>query len=213
MAWFHLRPKKAKNFAERVASNNEKYGNYDYANDSRVLDATFEKTFVAMLGDISVAKVIVVGSNSGYELNVLRSRFPAVSLVATDISNKALEKISESLPAVLTTHADMERLPFEDKQFDAYVNCRAIQSSNVDMEKAIREAVRVTRGRILISVPNGYLVEGKIVNGLYNYDNEQIDEQEPYRIVESLKKSLEKRGYSVDTKASKAEIFLVANRD
>lgn len=213
MAWFHFQPKKTRDFTERAASYNEKYGDYDYANDSRILDATFERCLLEATGDLSGKKVLVVGSNSGYEINILANHFPSASFAAVDISDKALEKIAENLPSVAITHADMERLPLGDKEFDVYINCRSIHSTNVEILSALKEAIRVTDGRIVISISNGYLVEGKIVEGMYDYDRGIIDQGKSSQIAENLEQSLNKEGYSVNRLASEAELFITGIKD
>lgn len=207
MAWYQLKPKATHNFEELTQTYDEKYGNYDYGSDSRSLDRSFKEIFLKSVGDMSDLNVLVCGANSGYEVDILSGLFPSAKFTAVDISSEALSKIPENIKAV---HSNMESLPFEDKQFDLYINCRAIHSSDVDMGKAIDEAVRVTKGHIVISVSNGYVIENNIVNGMYDYGSEKIDEEKPVKVTGQIKDLFKERNYFTIEYSSEAEIFLVA---
>lgn len=207
MSWFQLKPKITKDLDELTQAYNEKYGHFDYTQDSRSLDASFERTLLEAVGDISNLNVLVCGSNSGYEIKILSPLFPSAKFTAVDISTEALDQIS----GITTVHADMQKLPFTDKSFDMYLNCRAIHSSDVNMESAVREAIRVAKGRIVLSISNGYKIDNKIVNGMYDYDLKDIDPAKPNNVVVMLKKILEEGNYDIKESASDAEIFLVAN--
>ena len=97
-----------------------------------------------------------------------------------------------------------------DKEFDAYLNCRAIHSSNVDIEETLREAMRVTRGRIIISIANGYLVDGKIIHGMFDYDLSKIDPIKSWGVKEKVKYFLRNKKNTIKEYSSMAEFFVVA---
>ena len=166
----------------------------------------FTQTFLKTIGDISDKNVLICGANSGYEIQILSELFPSAKFTAIDISTEVLHKIPYT---VKTAHANMESLPFEDKSFDLYINCRAIHSSDVDISKAINEAIRVTKRDIVISVSNGYRVENNIVNGMYDYELEKIDLEKPLRIVSEIKNTFKKNNYFTIEYSSEAEIFFV----
>lgn len=210
MAWWHRKPKITKDFEELTQTYNEKYGNHDYNTDSRSLDSSFKKTLLDLVGDLRDQNVLVCGSNSGYEVRILSEQFPDSRFTAVDISTDALKKLLTEFPNVSCVHASMESLPFNDKEFDAYLNCRAIHSTDVNTEVAVTEAMRVTKGRLILSVSNGYRVEDKIVNGMYDYDSEKIDEHKPIQVMNKLKEVLAKNNYLLSELSSEAELFLVA---
>lgn len=210
MAWYQKKPKKTDDFDEKSLTYDEKYGQYDYSLDSRLLDDTFEKILLESVGDISGLRVLVCASNSGYEIAILSRMFPTARFVATDISTVALKKLSQDFPSVECVHADMEHLPFEDNEFDIYLNCRAIHSSDTNMYTAIIESIRVTRGKIVISISNGYLVNGKIINGMYDYANESINPEKPKDIADRVGDIYKESGYSILEIASRAEVFIIA---
>ncbi len=213
MDWYKLKPKITKDFEELTKTYNQKYGLFDYAVDSRSLDTTFEKNLLQSVGNLSGLSVLVCGSNSGYEISILSKIFPNAKFTAVDISSKALSTLAETYPFVTCIHANMEVLPFKDKEFDIYLNCRAIHSTDVDIEKASIEATRVTKGKIILSISNGYRVDDHIVKGMYDYDSQKIEEEKPRLVSESLGKLFIKNGYRVEEISSEAEIFLLLTTD
>lgn len=208
--WYEKKPASVKNLKDLTESNNDKYGNFDYTQDSRSLDFDFEVALIKAVGDITGQRILVCGSNSGYEIKILKKHFKESIFTAVDVSTHALSKLINELPDTEIIHADMEALPFKEKDFDMYLNCRAIHSTNVDMEKAINEAVRVTKGQIVLTVSNGYRIDDGIVNGMYDYETQNIEEEKPKEVTKFLKSVLISLGYHVEVEASKAEIFLKA---
>ena len=199
MAWFHQKPKQTKNFKELTKAYNQKYGDFDYSQDSRALDRTFTKYLLGAVGDLKNKKVLVCGANSGYEIKILKKKFSRAQFTAVDVSNEALAKLPRGVKAV---HANFENLPFRDREFDMYVNCRAMQSSNVNLARALKEARRVSKGRLVISIPNGYVVNGKLIHGMYDYETKLIDPVRPWEILKQIERTF------VQKSQSDAELFL-----
>lgn len=209
MAWWDLKPKITNDFKELTQTYNEKYGNYNYKYDSRSIDSKFEEILKKSVGDLRNLSVLVCGVNSGYEIKVLLNLFPNTSFTGLDISTDALGKFSLEFPNISSFHASMEQLPFKDKEFDVYLNCRAIHSTDVDTRKAIIEAIRVTKGGIIISISNGYLIDNRIVNGMYNYDTKEIDSEKPFKVGEDIKQIFKENDYNlVGEFSSEAELFI-----
>lgn len=213
MNWYKLKPKITKNFEELTKTYNQKYGSFDYVEDSRSLDTSFEKVLIQSAGNLSGMNVLVCGSNSGYEIGILSKKFPTAKFTAVDIASEALSMLAKTYPFVTCIHANMEELPFKDKEFDVYLNCRAIHSTDVDIEKASIEAIRVTKEKIVLSISNGYRVDNHIVKGMYDYDSQKIEEEKPRMVSESLGKLFTKNGYRVEEISSEAEIFLILTPD
>ncbi len=213
MKWYQQKPKETKDFKELTETYNQKYGSYDYAQDSRSLDITFEETLIQSVGDLSRLNVLVCGSNSGYEIGVLSKLFPSAKFTAVDISSEALSRLAKTYSFATCIHASMETLPFRDKEFDLYINCRAIHSTDTDMNKAVSEAIRVTKGKVVLSVSNGYRVDSRIVKGMYDYDTQKIDEEKSQIILNSLKAIFIERKYKVEEVSSDAELFLILTPD
>lgn len=210
MAWYQVKPKTNGDLKELTKSYNDKYGNYDYTQDSRSADRKFGEGLRYCFGNVDGLNVLVCGANSGYEIEFLSQYYPATKFTAVDISDEALNRLSVKFPEVKIVHANMESLPFEDKSFDIYINCRAIHSSDVDISKSVDEALRVTKERVVISVSNGYIVDGVIQNGMYDYDLGEIDPKKSQAVAEKIKSILIKKGLQVGECSSDAEIFLVS---
>ncbi|MFZ2205448.1 MAG: methyltransferase domain-containing protein [Candidatus Magasanikiibacteriota bacterium] len=190
-------------------SNNQKYGDFD--SNTRSLDKRFIDTFTNTLkGEFN--NVIVCGANKGEEVKIIKDINPTAEITALDISDVALEKLhnTEGLQDVKCLHKDLENTTANDKQFDIYVALRTIPSSNVDMAKALNEAMRITKNKIVLSVPNGYVIDGKIFNGMYEYEGKTIDKTIPFEIREELAKYFELHGWGVTYGESDGDLFITA---
>lgn len=210
-SWYHKKPEEVKNFEKLTKTYNEKYGKYDYQSDSRALDKKFATTLLESADNITDKEILVCGANRGYEIKILNTSFPSARFTALDISSQALNRLKKDFSSVKCVHANMEKLPFKDKQFDTYLNCRAIHSSDVNIKIAVQEAIRVTKGRIIISVANGYVFGGQLVNGIYDYKTNKIDTEKPQKIAEQIKKNIKHGGkYKITERFSDAELFLIA---
>ena len=205
--WYEKQPKKTRDFTALTKTYDEKYGDFDYTKDSRSIDRSFSTTLLAAMGDLGGKHVLVCGSNSGYEIKILRRHFPTARFVAVDISEKALAKLPADVSRI---HACMEDLPFKDNAFDIYLSCRAVHSSNVHLKRALSEAMRVTRGRIVISISGGYLIKGGFVRGMYDYLRRCIDADKPDLIARKVENTFNRQGFRVANLRSKGELFVVA---
>ena len=206
-----VRPVSNKDFEKLAKSNNEKYGDFD--SNTRRIDKSFVETFSGLLGDFD--SVIICGANKGEEVAIVKDINPRAAITALDISNAALEKLkaTKGLESVDCLHEDLEKISAKDKRFDLYVALRTIPSSNVDMAKALQEAMRITRKRIVLSVSNGYVMNGEIVNGMYEYDTKKIDTALPFEIRDNLSRHLAINGWNVSLSRSEGDLFITATVD
>lgn len=169
-----------------------KYGDYDYAQDARIVCRNEFQSALELLLDIQShhekSKVVIVGANSGYEIEF----FSGLDIVALDISKTALSKLRSRFPHVRSVHGDMEELPFDSNVFDIYVNLRSIQSRHINLLDSLKESIRVLKigGQGLISVPTGYLGEGSVIKGLWDSRGQIIDSEEPRRITKQITDSI-----------------------
>lgn len=180
MNWFEQDPTKKKNIVEGL---NQKYGNFDFTKSSRSLA---KKEFKKVLNEktkFEGKKIINVGGNDGHEIMYLIGK--PKEFFTVDLAKDALKKVKGSIPIF----ASAEVLPFIDSYFDRYLAFRTLFSKHVSLEKCIREAGRILKnnGTMVISIPNGYLVDGKIEQGMFSYETSTIDKGLPMKI---LKKSL-----------------------
>lgn len=208
--WFRVKPPKTKDKEALSEAYNAKYGNYDYGNDSRAVDKNFLENFLKLVG-ADFKNVIVCGANNGYEVEIIEKIKPEAEITAVDISNVSLEKLHSIFHKVKFLHEDLETLKMIDsKSFDLYVCLRAIHSTNINIKNAITEAVRVTKNKIVLSVSNGYIVEGRLVKGMYDYDKEVIDSLKPYFTRDEIVGYLKELGWDTEVVESDAEIFISA---
>lgn len=209
--WFEKKPIITKDKIVLSKTYNEKYGHYDYSQDSRVVDESFLKMFEDSFSNDKFGNVIICGANSGYEVNIVKKLKPKVKITAVDISDVSLEQARSHFSDVEFLHEDLENLnTIKSKAFDLYICLRAIHSSNVDIEKAISEAIRITKNKIVISISNGYLIDSKLVKGMYDYGMETIDKEKPYILRDKISALFDKLNWKTDIKESEAEILIIA---
>lgn len=192
-----------------------KYGNYDYAEDARsVPTVEFREKFQSILesniGSLKGKKILLAGSNNGYELPFL----DGAAVTAFDLSSKALNNLKKNYPKTDAIHGNMENLPFKDEAFDAYISLRAVHSSNIDLEKALLESLRVTHkgGALIYSISNAYRNNGNLIKGMYITATQTIDEKKPYIICEKILNFLNDRGIKSEVIEIPTEIFVTAQK-
>lgn len=206
--WFNLNPER---YLSKELGLNKKYGQYDYSQDAR---KKYEKDVIGLVEGLTkkgkIDKVVLVGSNDGREATYF-SR-PEACFFGVDLAKGALQKIQKG---VVPIYADAEHLPFIDNYFDAYMALRAIYSNHTDLRSCLLEARRVLKnqGTAIISIPNGYLIDGKIHNGMYNYNKKIIDTALPYNLSKKTKKLLTTLGFkNIREKVFLGEIFISAQK-
>jgi hypothetical protein len=65
---------------------------------------------------------------------------------------------------------------------------------------------------MIYSVSNSYLIDGKLVKGMYDYESKQIDEKKPYIIVEKIKQFLKEKNLKIEMVEIPSEIILIAKK-
>ncbi len=209
--WFERKPPQTKDKNILSEAYNTKYGDYDYTQDSRSVDKTFLDIFTNSISADNFENAVICGANSGYEVDILQKIKPSVKITAVDISNISLQKLHSHFPNVEFLHEDLENLNIiKPKTFDLYISLRAIHSSNIDIEKAIKEAIRITKNKIILSISNGYIIDRQLVKGMYEYDTETINSEKPFVIRDKISKLLNEFGWETSFCESDAEIFVVA---
>lgn len=101
---------------------------------------------------IENGSVIDLGCGDGAFLDLLKGR--GIMAEGADISEIAVKKSGDKgHKTVLLKHEDEGRLPFQDNQFDNVVLLDVLEHL-YDPEKFLREAVRICKLNMIISVPN-----------------------------------------------------------
>jgi SAM-dependent methyltransferase len=111
-------------------------------------------------------RVLDVGCGKGFQLVELQKLVPGLIVHGLDISEYALENAHESVKdsLVLGTAA---KLPFPDKHFDYVFSVNTLHNLfNFELEPALREIVRVSKGSSYVCVES-YRNEIEKMNLLY----------------------------------------------
>lgn len=188
----------------------DKYGLYDYATDLRSLDeGGFVEVFVPLVEEGQGEDVLVCGSNGGFEVRLM----PEKKVTALDISGRALNQLSRSTEETNLVQGNINGLPFEDDSFDIYVAMRTLQSSGVDLHKAVLESLRVTKvgGRLVYSIPNGYLIDGEVVKGMYDHQTQTFDTNRPHELAGQIADILQAVGEEPYFITVTSEIIIVCD--
>jgi len=97
--------------------------------------------------------VLDIGCGEGYLLHQIHKRYPSASKYGMDITNGRTITTRKNVPSAIVLRADAIRLPFLDDSFDVVI-CSEVIEHILDYQSVINEIARVSRGRIIITVPN-----------------------------------------------------------
>lgn len=187
--WFVQNPTVAMDVPDeeacRLSSADKKYAKYDYSTDLR---SVHMEDFIKKMREMCAGRnqVLLCGSNRGVEIPCLDAHKSA-AITAMDASKGAISLLQVDYPSVTAQVGSMDNMPWCcDETFDLYVCLRAIQSSTVKLDKAVAEAIRVTApgGRIVLSIPNGYLTrKNQEIKGMFDYNTGRVETALPYTKV------------------------------
>jgi len=127
----------------------------------------------AMIGDISrdtkpATNPLEVGAGEGVISMRLFERFGDAT--AIDLPDSGLRAEWKARPGPRYLHADAEKQPFRDQEFDLTVCVEVLEHLN-DPEQGLRELARVTSQHLLVSVPREPIFRGcNLVTGRYVKD-------------------------------------------
>lgn len=138
------------------------YGGMRYDGRWRAVAELMAKHYGLKAGD----RVLDVGCGKGFLLYEFTQVVPGIEICGLDVSAYAIEHAKpEVKPFLLEGHASS--LPFADKSFDLVLTLNTLHNLYCyDLEKALREIERVSRGGRYICVES-YRNESEKVNLLY----------------------------------------------
>lgn len=196
-----------------------KYLDYDYSEDTRGLDDSWKsevKNIFHLLRaeDFAKRKIVNVGIGNGLEGQGL---FEEVSqLLIVDIAPKSLERAKRVLPNARAFLAPAEDLcEIATGSQDIYISLRTFQSSYFGISSAINEAYRVVRqgGLIIISIANGFLVNGSLISGLVIPKTSVVDKDRPFIVADQIRAKLSKLQFEeVGIRTALGEIFIYGRK-
>lgn len=102
--------------------------------------------FILKKCDPSAVNLIDIGCGSGYLLNKIGEKFPAIERYGFDIKEPSGK---ENFKYV---HGNIEHLPFDDNAFDVVVCCHTIEHL-LKLDLCISELVRITKKQLFIVTP------------------------------------------------------------
>ena len=141
---------------------NTGYGGYRYDGRWRAV----AEAMVAHYGLKAGQRVLDVGCGKGFLLYDLAQAVPGLEVYGLDISAYAIEHAKEGLTGRLQAGLAQD-LPFADKSFDLVYSINTLHNLYCfDLDRALREMVRVGRGDSYICVES-YRSEEEKVNLLY----------------------------------------------
>jgi ubiquinone/menaquinone biosynthesis C-methylase UbiE len=108
---------------------------------------------VALAADARPGTVLDAGCGSGFVTRWLQVGLPDARIAGVDVSNDALRRASRRVPEASFSSADVHDLPFPDGSFDLVV-CTEVLEHVADPVAAMRELARVSRDRVLVTVPH-----------------------------------------------------------
>lgn len=131
-----------------------------YSNPNPVHQWLLRRFLERVTGDLRTAlgshagpELLDVGCGEGYVLCHLQEAFPGLIMQGMDGDLEALDQAREKMPGVHFWQGDATLLPFQDRSFDT-VTCLEVLEHLSEPERALEEMARVSRGYLLLSVPN-----------------------------------------------------------
>ncbi len=159
----------------------------------------------------TVGNIFVGGINDGQEVSFLKGK-----VLGLDISADAIVRGMEYYSNISFVHDDLILFAIEKESMDTYVLLRTIHFfSNIEKVIIISKAFTFLRngGRILISVPGGFLDKnGEIIFGQKSADD-FVDIEKPMKDASEIAEIMRKAGFlKVRILNHKIEIFLVGEK-
>jgi len=154
-------------------------------------------------------EIFVAGINDGQEVGFLN---PA-KLSGLDISESAVVRGRKKYSHINFYHCNLAEFDMAPEALDTYFSFRTMHIfTRREAKSIILRAMRFLKesGKIVISVPGGYLAEnGRIVFG-QKLDGDRIDLEKPLRDAERIKALLDETGFvSTQIINHKIEIFVL----
>lgn len=138
------------------------YGGYRYDGRWRPVAEALARHYGLRPGD----RVLDVGCGKAFLLYELTQAVPGLEVAGVDISEYAVANAKEEVRPHLRV-GDAAELPFDGQSFDLVLSVNTLHNLYCyDLEKALREVVRVGRGRGYVVVES-YRNEEEKVNLLY----------------------------------------------
>lgn len=135
--------------------SSENYQKHTYPHSGyQFLNARFFRKFYALFSQVNISSVLEVGCGEGFVLDYLVKRQPDLRLAGID-RNPAAVRMASRITARGITYAcsDGLHIPYVDETFDMVIISEVLEHVRADPTDVLREAMRVSRRFLLITVP------------------------------------------------------------
>jgi len=170
-------------------------------------------TELCQIEKINIAgKIIVLGINDGQEIGFIESD----NIVGVDISKEAIARGKKLYPHINFINGDLAKPIIKDELIESCISLRTLHLLKTEeTEKVFCNAFNFLKeyGKIIVSVPGGFLTkDGEIIFG-QRVDNELVDENRSMNDALRIYLVMEKSGF-IDLRIidQKIEIFIVGKK-
>lgn len=199
----------------RIEAFNKKYGNYDYSQDLRAKYSEWNQAILQRIKNLhpnlNNVEILDVGGNDGSELLQIFKDVQNCKLTVVDLSNEAIKKGATISPNINFHQANMEDDYLIGSSFDICLCLRSIQSRGVFMHAALIQMCKHLKqdGLLIISIPDGYLEDGKIKRGLYDHRTKKFLATKPQDLANKVYHKLIDYGFNeIGIETIKTEIVI-----
>ena len=146
---------------QRFLEWKESEGGMEWPTHYRTLFQISQRARLSWLTTFSVGRVLEVGCNTGAVLSWVTADRPVPDPphMGLDINPRNIELARVLAPELAFEVGDACHLPFGDESFDCVLVPETLEHLDFEAEvpQAVREALRVARSRVLITMPNGVI--------------------------------------------------------
>ena len=152
-----------KDFPKHKAAELAKKWDYDYWDGDRRINyggykyipgrwVEVAKKFISTYDLTNNSKILDIGCGKGFLLYEISLLLPGINIFGIDVSNYAIFNAKEEIKKNLEVH-NCINLPFDDKYFDFTFSINTFHNLYCyDLEKALREMIRVSNKNMYICV-------------------------------------------------------------
>lgn len=122
----------------------------------RTMVKRFNKRIIGIIKELDGEKtfrILDAGCGEGYIDRLILDEIDNVQIVGLEYTEEAIEIAKSVNPQTEYINGDICQIPFEDDSFD-YVICTEVLEHLSEPKKALEELIRVSKGKLLITVPH-----------------------------------------------------------
>ncbi len=138
-----------------TAQQSSNYRKHTAANPlQRALIDRFHRTIVRQVDQLAPTSFLDAGCGEGFVASQLLQAMPGLALTGCDLSEEALKVAVANNPQAHFVYGSVVELPFPDRSFDVVGCFEVLEHLPDDLpSRALAELARVSRGAVLLSVP------------------------------------------------------------